>query len=76
MAQSFIKIIDKYIGTLTDETDPDVVLARLDIIIIEEKQLLFTNENMNKTGTGAQKLHAFLERHHTLLNAAVSHKKR
>lgn len=39
MAQSFIKIIDKYIGTLTDETDPDVVLARLDIIIIEEKQL-------------------------------------
>lgn len=41
MAQRFIKIIDKYIGTLTDETDPDIVIARLDITIIEEKQLLF-----------------------------------
>ena len=77
MAQSFIKIIDKYIGTLTDETDPDVVLARLYISTIEEKPTSFSQmENVNKTGTGAQKLHAFLERHHTLLNAAVSHKKR
>ena len=76
MAQRFIKTIDKYIGTLTDETDPDIVIARLDITIIEEKRLFFFFTNLNKTGTGAQKLHAFLERHHTLLNAAVSHKKR
>ena len=29
MAQRFIKMIDKYIGTLTNDADPDIVLASL-----------------------------------------------
>lgn len=48
MAQRFIKTIDKYIGTLTDETDPDIVIARLDITIIEEKRLFFFSRTSTK----------------------------